>query len=134
PGTADHGLFARDKDGKTLVYETVTERAVPAGTKGARPALSRRYTLEDGRKVVPSFELLANEYLDPRHAADAVADTIGISTSTIRGLAAEIARVAFEEAIEIDQPWTDIYGERHQTFVGRPVSFHAMRGISAHSN
>jgi anaerobic selenocysteine-containing dehydrogenase len=134
PGTADHGLFARDKDGKTLVYETVTERAVPAGTKGARPALSGRYTLEDGRKVVPSFELLANEYLDPRHAADAVADTIGISTSTIRGLAAEIARVAFEEAIEIDQPWTDIYGERHQTFVGRPVSFHAMRGISAHSN
>ena len=25
-------------------------------------------------------------------------------------------------------------GERHESFVGRPVSFHAMRGISAHSN
>ena len=54
--------------------------------------------------------------------------------TTIRGLAAEIARVAFEEAITIDQPWTDMHGERHESFIGRPVSFHAMRGISAHSN
>ena len=52
----------------------------------------------------------------------------------IRGLAAEIARVAFDEAITIDQRWTDMHGERHESFVGRPVSFHAMRGISAHSN
>ena len=52
----------------------------------------------------------------------------------IRGLAAEIARVAFDEAIFIDQPWTDMNGEAHDGFVGRPVSFHAMRGISAHSN
>ena len=52
----------------------------------------------------------------------------------IRGLAAEIARVAFDEAIFLDQPWTDMHGTRHEGFVGRPVSFHAMRGISAHSN
>ncbi len=25
-------------------------------------------------------------------------------------------------------------GERHETMIGRPVSMHAMRGISAHSN
>ena len=42
--------------------------------------------------------------------------------------------VAFEEAIEIEQPWTDFRGERHDSCIGRPVSFHAMRGISAHSN
>lgn len=134
PGTADHGLFARDADGKPLVWETVTERMVATGSKGARPALSGRYKLSDGRFATPSFTLLANEYLDPKHAPESVADTVGVDVATIKGLAAEIARVAFDEAIEIHQPWTDMHGERHQGFVGRPVSFHAMRGISAHSN
>ncbi|MGY6710311.1 MAG: molybdopterin-dependent oxidoreductase, partial [Rhizobiaceae bacterium] len=134
PGTQDHGLFLRDKDGKPQVFETVTERPVPAGTKGARAALSGRFELEDGRFAVPVFEHLANEYLDAKYAPEAVAPETGVSADTIRGLAAEIGRVAFEEAIEVDQPWTDMNGERHQSFVGRPVSFHAMRGISAHSN
>ena len=31
-------------------------------------------------------------------------------------------------------PWTDWAGRRHETMRGRPVSLHAMRGISAHSN
>ena len=42
--------------------------------------------------------------------------------------------MAFSEEIVIEQPWTDWKGERHERMVGRPVSFHAMRGISAHSN
>jgi anaerobic selenocysteine-containing dehydrogenase len=134
PGTADHGLFARDSDGKPQVWETVTERVAKAGAPGARPAFSGRYTLADGRAVVPSFDLLVKEYLDPKHAPENVADRIGVDVDTIRGLASEIGRVAFDEAIEIAQPWTDIHGNRHQSFVGRPVSFHAMRGISAHSN
>jgi anaerobic selenocysteine-containing dehydrogenase len=134
PGTADHGLFARDADGKPLVFETVTESVVPAGSNGARPAMSGSYRLPDGRIAQPSFHLLAEKYLDPKFAPEAVAAETGVPAATIRGLAAEIACVAFDEAIEIDQPWTDIYGERHQSFIGRPVSFHAMRGISAHSN
>jgi len=134
PGTAEHGLFARDAEGKPLVFETVTERAVPEGTSGARPALSGRYTLEDGRSVTPSFELLANKYLDEKYAPEAVAAETGVAAETIRGLAAEIARTAFDEAIFIDQPWTDMNGEGHDGYVGRPVSFHAMRGLSAHSN
>ena len=134
PGTADHGLFARNSDGKPLVFETVTEQAVAAGTMGARPALSGRFKLEDGRDATPSFALLAQAYLDDRYAPEAVAAQTGVPVASIRGLAAEIARVAFDEAIEIEQPWTDMNGERHETFVGRPVSFHAMRGISAHSN
>ncbi len=134
PGTAEHGLFARDPDGKPLVYETVTERIVSKGTAGARAALSGRYVLEDGRFAVPSFQLLAEKYLDERYAPEAVAAETGIAADIIRGLAAEIARVAFDEAIFIDQPWTDMDGERHDGFTGRPVSFHAMRGLSAHSN
>ena len=134
PGTAEHGLFARDADGAPLVWETVTERAVAAATKGARPALSGRYEVGEGRFAVPSFQLLAEKYLDPRYAPEAVAAETGVDAAVIRGLAAEIGRVAFDEAITIDQPWTDVHGERHQRFVGRPVSFHAMRGLSAHSN
>jgi anaerobic selenocysteine-containing dehydrogenase len=134
PGREEHGLFARDGEGRKLVFETVTERVVPVGTRGARPALSGRFELPDGRFAVPSFQLLAEKYLDPKYAPEAVSAETGISADVIRGLAAEIARVAFDEAITIEQPWTDMNGERHQAFVGRPVSFHAMRGLSAHSN
>ncbi|MDI6026245.1 molybdopterin oxidoreductase family protein [Corticibacterium sp. UT-5YL-CI-8] len=134
PGEADHGLFARDGDGNALVYETVTEQAVPIGRPGARPSLSGRVQLADGRYAVPSFALLAEKYLDKQYAPEAVAESTGVSAETIRGLAAEIGRVAFDEAIFIDQPWTDMNGQRHDGFVGRPVSFHAMRGLSAHSN
>lgn len=134
PGTAEDGLFARDADGKPLIYETVTESVVCANEAGAQPALHGRFSLPDGRNATPSFELLAKAYLDERYAPEAVEQETGVSATTIRGLAAEIARVAFDEAIFIKQPWTDMRGERHDGFVGRPVSFHAMRGISAHSN
>ena len=134
PGTAEHGLFLRDKDGKVQIHETVTEQVVPLGTSGARAGLYGRVELPDGRSAVPAFQLLAEKYLDPQYAPEAVAGETGVSAETIRGLAAEIGRVAFEETISIDQPWTDVNGQRHESFVGRPVSFHAMRGLSAHSN
>ncbi|TMV57763.1 formate dehydrogenase, partial [Thioclava sp. BHET1] len=38
------------------------------------------------------------------------------------------------EEIELPIAWTDWAGRRHETMRGRPVSMHAMRGISAHSN
>jgi anaerobic selenocysteine-containing dehydrogenase len=134
PGTADHGLFARDADGNALVFDTRTGRIVPAETAGARPALSGHFQLEDGRRAAPSFKLLAEKYLDPKYAPEAVAAETGVAPEVIRGLAAEIARVAFDEAITIEQAWTDMRGETHARYVGRPVSFHAMRGLSAHSN
>ena len=46
----------------------------------------------------------------------------------------ELAHAAFEQQVTLDQPWTDWTGRRHEKTVGRPVSMHAMRGISAHSN
>jgi anaerobic selenocysteine-containing dehydrogenase len=134
PGTAEHGLFARNADGKPLVFETVTERVVPPGSPGARAGLSGRIQLSDGRWATPAFHLLAEKYLDEQYAPEMAAEKTGIDAATIRGLAAEIARVAFDESIFIEQPWTDVNGQRHEGFVGRPVSFHAMRGISAHSN
>ena len=134
PGTPEHGLFLRDKDGKVQIHETVTEQVVPLGTSGARAGLYGRVELPDGRFAVPAFQLLAEKYLDPQYAPEVVEKETGVSAETIRGLATEIGRVAFEETISIDQPWTDVNGQRHESFVGRPVSFHAMRGLSAHSN
>jgi anaerobic selenocysteine-containing dehydrogenase len=133
PGSADHGLFLRDADGKEQVLDRATGRQAAAGPE-TRPALRGRAELEDGRSARPVFELLAETYLDARYAPEAVADETGVDAGTIRALAAEIGRTAFDEAISVEQPWTDMHGQRHERFVGRPVSFHAMRGISAHSN
>ncbi|HKK84449.1 MAG TPA: molybdopterin oxidoreductase family protein, partial [Roseovarius sp.] len=65
---------------------------------------------------------------------EAVAERCGLKPEKIRAIASELARVAFDEAFELDREWTDFRGETHKTMTGRPVSFHSMRGISAHSN
>ena len=134
PGTAEHGIFVRDETGTPQVFDSVTEHVMPLGTKEARAALSGRIELPDGRFAVPSFQLLAEKYLDPQYAPETVAEETGVAADVIRRLASEIVRVAFDEAITIEQPWTDMNDERHEVFIGRPVSFHAMRGLSAHSN
>ncbi len=134
PDTENHGLFARDKDGNELVIDSKTGKTVSRHKKGVTAALTGKIKLKDGASARPALELMAEEYLKEEHSPDAVAETTGIDAKTIKGLAAEIARVAFEEEIVIEQPWTDMKGEKHDRFIGRPVSFHAMRGISAHSN
>ncbi|WP_417514368.1 molybdopterin oxidoreductase family protein [Minwuia sp.] len=132
PGQADNGLFLRDADGAEMVRDRKTGQAVPA--RGADADLRGRVDLGDGRSARPVFELIAETYLDQKYAPENAAEETGISADTIRNVAAEIGRVAFEEAIEIKQQWTDVNGETHDSFKGRPVAFHAMRGISAHSN
>jgi anaerobic selenocysteine-containing dehydrogenase len=49
-------------------------------------------------------------------------------------LAAELAHVAFDQEIRLAQKWTDFRGNTYDEMIGRPVSIHAMRGISAHGN
>ncbi len=131
PGTEDHGLFVRDAEGTECVWNG--NNAV-AHTGKARAHVSEAVKLPDGRIAKPVLLMMAEKYASAQYAPEAVADETGISARKIRGLAAEIARVAFEEEITIEQPWTDMKGERHERMIGRPVSMHAMRGISAHSN
>lgn len=71
---------------------------------------------------------------DDAHAPEALADRCGVPAETIQRIAAEIAKVAFERAIELDQPWTDTAGRTYPQMIGRPVAMHAMRGISLHSD
>lgn len=134
PGAADHGMFARDGDGKPLAFDRRSQRLVDATAAEIVPALIGERRLPDGRKAVPVFELMARKYMDDAYAPETVAERCGVPAATIRALAAEMARVAFEEQVVIDQPWTDWAGRRHEKMFGRPIAFHAMRGISAHSN
>ncbi|HJZ14678.1 MAG TPA: molybdopterin-dependent oxidoreductase, partial [Stellaceae bacterium] len=133
PGTADDGLFARNEAGEPLVLEPSGSLASGMAA-GIAARLVGETVLPDGRRAVPVFQLVAERYLDPGYAPEAVAETCGVPAATIRRLAAEMARTAFEEEIELAVPWTDWAGRRHETMRGRPVSLHAMRGISAHSN
>ena len=123
------GLFVRNAESQPFVIDRRTGMPASWDAKGVQPDLGAVW---QGHRTV--FQHLAERYLAPEHAPEAVAERVGIPARRIRELAAELARVAFDEAIVLDQPWTDFRGNAHATMVGRPVSFHAMRGISAHSN
>nr|MDJ0858990.1 molybdopterin-dependent oxidoreductase [Dinoroseobacter sp.] len=126
---SETGLFLRDADDKPLVIDAVTGTLTPFDQKGVRPNLSATH---NGHRTV--MALMAEKYLGPQYAPEAVAEATGVSADKIKRIAAELARVAFEEAVVLDQAWTDFRGDHHTQMVGRPVSMHAMRGISAHSN
>ncbi|HLS83044.1 MAG TPA: molybdopterin oxidoreductase family protein [Arenimonas sp.] len=132
PGGADDGLFARDGEERVLCWSEGAP--APAEDTGIHPAIVGDYTLPDGRRARPVFHLVAERYLDPEYAPEAVADRCGVPAATIRRLAHEVAAAAFDAPVVIEQPWTDAYGSEHPRMLGRPVAFHAMRGISAHSN
>jgi anaerobic selenocysteine-containing dehydrogenase len=134
PGAADDGLIARNEAGRELAFDRRCASCVEAGAPGIDPALAGAFVLPDGRRARPAFARLAERYLDPQYAPEAVAGRCGVEAATIRRIAAEIAEVAFRQAIVLDQPWTDTFGRRHEQMTGRPVAMHAMRGISAHSN
>ncbi len=129
----NHGLFLRDPEGRELVIDRRTGQPAPAIAEGVEPDLSG--TLTQGNVIHrPVFHFLVERYLDPKYSAEAAEEPTGVSADQIRRIAAQLARTAFEEEISIDHPWTDLRGIRHERMTGRPVSIHAMRGISAHSN
>ena len=142
------GLFAFDPnpekgppgDGRhphnKLVWDTTCGKvlnAYPQGiADGCDPAIEGFYTLADGTRVAPSFQLLRDRVASctPEWAAKIT----GISADRIRTLAVEMGHAAFEQAFTLPIPWTDAWGKQHPTTQARPVAFHAMRGLAAHSN
>ncbi len=133
-GASDHGLFARNGDGKPLCLDKGSGEVVDATQVGISPSLSGEVALADGRKAVPAFELIADRFLSEYHSPEEAEKVTGVSAQTTRRIARELAEAAFENEVVLDIPWTDWAGRRHEKMIGRPVSFHAMRGISAHSN
>ncbi len=134
PGGADDGLFARDAEGTPLCWNTTSQSAADAGAIDIAPAVVGEYTLDDGRVAVPVFQLIAERYLDPQYAPDAVSERCGVPADTIKRVARELAAAAFDSKLSLPIAWTDSWGREHAEMIGRPVSMHAMRGISAHSN
>ncbi|MFM2349933.1 MAG: hypothetical protein RIR04_899, partial [Pseudomonadota bacterium] len=125
----EKGLILKNAESQPFVIDKRTGAPAPWDGKGVQPDLGATW---QGHRTV--FQHMAERYLAPEYAPEAVAARCGIPAARIRALAAELADVAFNQAIEIKQPWTDFRGDTHDTMLGRPVSFHAMRGISAHSN
>ena len=123
------GLLLKDADNKELVIDKKSGKLVAFDTKNIQPSLTANHK---GYQTV--FYHMIEKYLSDEFSPEAVSERTGIKAGRIRAIAAEIARVAFEESFEIDQEWTDFRGNKHKKMLARPVSFHAMRGISAHSN
>ena len=122
------GLLKRNAKGE-IVCRDRAGRTKPIMGKGVEPAINAQVK---GYKT--AFHLLAERYLAAEWSPEAVAERVGVSPRRIRAIAGQLAQAAFEKEIVVEQPWTDFRGVRHERMIGRPVSFHAMRGISAHSN
>ncbi len=133
PDSPEYGLLMRDDDGKELVIDRRSGKPTPFDTPGVKPDLSASHR-HAGVTHVTVMQAMAERYLSSQYAPETVAGRCGIPAERIRAIAAELARVAFEEAFEIEQEWTDFRGEKHKTMTARPVAMHAMRGISAHAN
>ena len=133
-GAKDDGLFARDAEGKVLSWDKTTNGLTRADRIDIAPALVGEFTLADGRKAVPAFRRLAERFLAADYAPETVEAECGVPATSIRRIAAEIAEVAFKQTVTLPIKWTDWAGREHDSITGRPVSMHAMRGISAHSN
>ena len=145
---AREGLFAFDPnpekgppgDGRNphnkLVFDKASgqvRNAYPEGiADGCDPALEGNYTLADGTRVTPAFQLLRERVASctPEWAAAIT----GIAAERIVALAQEMGHAALKQAFELPIPWTDAWGKLHPTTQARPLAFHAMRGLAAHSN
>ena len=137
----DFGMFVRtdvpDEEGcydpqNKLWWDRVTGGPVVTHADGADPFLHGEFTLPDGTRVKPAFQLLRDrvEHYTPEWASGIT----GIPVDTIRRLAHEMGITARDHRIELPIAWTDAWGKEHDTVTGNPVAFHAMRGLAAHSN
>ncbi|KRT56138.1 sulfite dehydrogenase subunit SoeA [endosymbiont of Ridgeia piscesae] len=137
----DHGLFKRfemhieegcfDPENK-LWWDRELDREISTQTPGSDPRLLGEFRLEDGTPVKPAFQLLKERV--EQYTPEWAAGITGIPAETITRLAHEMGVVARDQKIELPIAWTDAWGNDHNSVTGNPVSFHAMRGMAAHSN
>lgn len=129
-GTGRDGLFypAGGDDWHVAMEDG---RIVPFLEAKGQGVLDGEYQ-HDGHRLTPAFALFARRLAETTPAwAESVT---GISRKTIVRLALEMGTVALQHPLHLPIPWTDLYGEHHRETVGRPVAFHAMRGLAAHTN
>ncbi len=141
PASDDFGMFLRDADATIANplrpanfrwWDRHRNQCVSDHTDGADPALLGHFKLPDGTPAVPAFQLLEERV--KAYTPEWAAGITGIPATTIRRLAHEMGITARDQKIELPIAWTDSWGKRHHSVTGNPVSFHAMRGLAAHSN
>ncbi len=115
-----------------LWWDRNTGKPVITHTEGADPYLFGEFNLPDGTPVKPAFQLLKERVKD--YTPEWASAITGIPAETIKRLAHEMGITARDQKIELPIAWTDSWGKEHDTVVGNPVAFHAMRGLAAHSN
>jgi len=139
--STEYGMFVRaevpieegcfDPQNK-LWWDRNQNKAVVTRQENSDPRLMGEFKLEDGTPVKPSFQMLVDRVKE--YTPEWAEGITGISAETIRRLAHEMGVTARDQKIELPIAWTDIWGKDHETITGNPVSFHAMRGLAAHSN
>ncbi|NIW85382.1 MAG: molybdopterin-dependent oxidoreductase [Gammaproteobacteria bacterium] len=113
----DDGFFARDAEGRELVWDTVSGTARPFG-EDVIPALRGEY--EAGGRVRTAFEVFVESLggITP----DYVEEVTGIPVGTVEELTAELGRQArIGATVTLDG----------HTLRYRPVAAHTFRGLSA---
>ncbi|MDQ3025299.1 MAG: molybdopterin oxidoreductase family protein [Pseudomonadota bacterium] len=139
--SARHGLPALDAASPEvnplypenhLWWDHATGKPVASHAPGAEAEIRGSFTLDDGTPVKPAFQLLEERVRD--NTPEWAAEITGIPAETIRRLAREMGITARDQAFELPIAWTDCWGVEHASVTGRPVAFHAMRGLAAHSN
>ncbi|TAK43481.1 MAG: formate dehydrogenase, partial [Betaproteobacteria bacterium] len=115
-----------------LWWDRHANHAVPTHSEGADPFLFGEFRLDDGTRVKPAFQLLADRV--QAYTPEWAESITGIAAATIRRLAHEMGVTARDQRIELPIAWTDCWGTDHPSVTGNPVAFHAMRGLAAHSN
>ena len=121
----EHELFPQDQ------LWSAGGATFAAHTPGVHPTIEGELSVA-GKRVKPAFQLLKEQVAS--NTPEWAAEITGISAERIRRLAQEIGTVARDQAFELPIPWTDCWGTKHDKVIGRPVAFHAMRGLAAHSN
>lgn len=139
--SSEHGMFVRfevpkeegcfDAQNK-LWWDRELNKPISMHTNGSDPYLLGEFKLDDGTPVKPAFQLLVDRVKD--YTPEWAAEITGIPAETIKRLAYEMGITARDEKIELPISWTDTWGNEHDHITGNPVSFHAMRGLAAHSN
>ncbi len=139
--SSEHGMFVRYEAPKEkacfdaqnkLWWDRDLDTAISMHTEGSDPYLLGEFILDDGTPVKPAFQLLVDRVKD--YTPEWAAEITGIPAETIKRLAYEMGITARDEKIELPISWTDTWGKEHDHITGNPVSFHAMRGLAAHSN
>ncbi len=90
--------------------------SAPACRPFRGPVCSRRCSVNMKSTACPVgtvMSMLVERYCDPQYSPAAVAERCGVAAEVIERIALEMAKVAFEEVIELPIAWTDVWGNQH---------------------